>query len=161
MGTQQYVTFIINDHLFGINVLLVREINPSTDITPVDLAPDFIRGLLNLRGQIVTVIDPAVRLGMGEREITERSRCIVLKTEGELQKRENSATLADETVTDHVGLLVDVIGDMVSADENDIEPPPANIGDVDGKFIRGVFKMEGVLMVVLKTRDILSSEIKV
>jgi purine-binding chemotaxis protein CheW len=158
MALQQYVTFYINEHLFGINVLLVREINPNTEITRVDLAPEFVRGIMNLRGQIVTVIDPAVRLGMEEREITERSRCIVLKTSAELLERENCETLADETVADHVGLLVDAIGDMVSADENEIEPPPANIGNVDAKFISGIFKMEGKLMIVMKTKDVLTTQ---
>lgn len=156
MPANQYATFSISDHLFGINVLLVREINPNTDITPVDLAPDFVRGLMNLRGQIVTVIDPAVRLGMGERKITERSRCIVLKTSAELQERESDAALVQESVTDHVGILVDAIGDMVSADEHEIEPPPANIGEVDGKYMHGVLKMEHKLMIALRTKEILS-----
>jgi len=157
MPVQQYATFLINDHLFGINVLLVREINPNTDFTPVDLAPDFVRGLMNLRGQVVTVIDPAVRLGIGAREITARSRCIVLKTAVEIQERENGAALAQDTVADHVGLLVDDIGDMVTAEDKDIEPPPANIGELDGKFMRGVLKMDGKLMIAIKTGTILQN----
>jgi purine-binding chemotaxis protein CheW len=93
---------------------------------------------------------------MGLRDITPSSRCVVLKTTADLQERENSLAFLQETVADHVGLLVDAIGDMVSADENEIEPPPANIGNVDSKFIRGVIKMEGKLMIVLKTGEILS-----
>jgi purine-binding chemotaxis protein CheW len=155
MPEQQYATFIIDEHLFGINVLLVREINPHTNITPVDLAPEFVRGLMNLRGQIVTIIDPALRLGIGKRAITPRSRCVVLKTAREIEEREDAAGLIADAVNDNVGLLVDAIGDMVSADTRSIEPPPANIGDIDGRYMSGVFKLDGRLMIVLKTGEVL------
>lgn len=155
MPVKQFATFIIDEHLFGINVLLVREINPHTNITPVDLAPEFVRGLMNLRGQIVTIIDPAVCLGIGKRDITPRSRCIVLKTAKEIEEREDAAGLIADAVNDNVGLLVDVIGDMVSADTRNIELPPANIGDIDGKFMDGVYKLDGRLMIVLKTGEVL------
>jgi purine-binding chemotaxis protein CheW len=115
---------------------------------------------MNLRGQIVTVIDPSVRLGMGLRDITQDSRCVVLKTAAELQERESSQAFAQETVADHVGFLVDAIGDMVTADEKEIEPPPANIGAMDGKFMKGVVKMEGKIMVILKNNELLSINVR-
>ncbi len=155
MPQNQFATFFIDEHLFGVNVLLVREINPHVDFTPVDLAPDFVRGLMNLRGQIVTIIDPAVRFGIGQRPITPRSRCLVLKTAREVEEREDGAQLMLETVSDSVGFLVDSIGDMVAADARDLEPPPANIGEIDGKFIAGVHKLEEKLMIVLKTGEVL------
>jgi purine-binding chemotaxis protein CheW len=155
MATRQYVTFTLGEHLFGIDVLLVREINPTTDFTPVDLAPEFVRGLMNLRGQIVTIIDPGVRLGMGRGEITPRSRCVVLKTSNEVEEIEGSGGLAAETVADSVGLLVDSIGDMVPTATKNIEPPPANIGEIDGKYIAGVVKLDLKLMLALKTREVL------
>ena len=155
MPTQQFATFTVNEHLFGINVLLVREVNPNTDFTPVDLAPEYVRGLMNLRGQIVTVIDPGARMGMGKREITHRSRCVVLKTSHEVEEREEGGLLAAETVGDNVGLLVDSIGDMIATDAKDIEPPPANIGEIDGKYVSGVVKLEKKLMLALNTREVL------
>ena len=155
MAALQYATFTIDGHFFGINVLVVREINPHTEFTPVDRSPDYVRGLMNLRGQIVTVIDPAVRFGMGPREITPASRCIVLKTIREVEDRADGEQLIAETVADSVGLLVDDIGDMVSAEIKEIEPPPANIGEIDGRFMKGVVKLEGKLMIVLKTGEVL------
>jgi purine-binding chemotaxis protein CheW len=155
MAMQQLATFTIGEHLFGINVLLIREINPNTSFTPVDLAPEYIRGLMNLRGQIVTIIDPAVRLGMPQREITSASCCLVLKTTREVEDREDGSQLAGETVNDIVGLLVDSISDMVSANTREIESPPANIGDIDGRFMSGILKMENRLLIILKTSEVL------
>ena len=155
MATRQLATFTIGEHLFGINVLLIREINPNTEFTPVDLAPDYIRGLLNLRGQIVTIIDPAVRLGMPRREITPHSCCLVLKTAREVEDREDSADLVPDTVIDMVGLLVDSISDMVTADTREIEPPPANIGEIDGRFMSGILKLDERLLIILKTGEVL------
>jgi purine-binding chemotaxis protein CheW len=155
MPLKQFATFTIDEYLFGMNVLLVREVNPHTNFTPVDLAPEYVRGLMNLRGQIVTIIDPAVSLGIGRRDITPRSRCVVLKTAREIEEREDAASLAGETVNDSVGLLVDTIGDMVSADTRNIEPPPANIGDIDGKYMAGVYKLDSQLMIVLRTGEVL------
>jgi purine-binding chemotaxis protein CheW len=155
MAQLQLATFNIGEHIFGINVLLIREINPNTVFTPVDLSPDYIRGLLNLRGQIITIIDPAVRLGMQQRDITPDSCCLVLKTTREVEDREDAELLAPDTVNDMVGLLVDSISDMVTANTRDIEQPPANIGDIDGRFIAGILKMDGRLLLVLKTIEIL------
>lgn len=155
MATQQLATFVIGEHLFGINVLLVREINPNNSFTPVDLAPEYIRGLMNLRGQIITIIDPAVRLGMQQRKITPTSCCLVLKTTREVEDREDATKLLGKTVNDMVGLLVDSIGDMVTADTREIEPPPANIGEIDGKFMSGVLKMKDRLLIILKNSEVL------
>jgi chemotaxis signal transduction protein len=68
----------------GINILFLREINRHIDLTPVDLAPSYVCGLMNLRGQIVTVIDLGVRLGLPPRKITAETGCIVLKSFKEL-----------------------------------------------------------------------------
>jgi purine-binding chemotaxis protein CheW len=160
MASQQLATFTIGEHLFGINVLLVREINPNTSFTPVDLAPEYIRGLMNLRGQIITIIDPAVRLGMPQREITPESCCLVLKTTREVEDREDATELIAETVNDMVGLLVDSISDMVTADTREIELPPANIGEIDGRFMSGILKMEGRLLIILKNSEVLKEGIQ-
>ena len=159
MASQQLATFTIGEHLFGINVLLVREINPNTSFTPIDLAPEYIRGLMNLRGQIITIIDPAVRLGMPQREITQKSCCLILKTTREVEDREDSSELVTESVNDMVGLLVDSISDMVTADTREIEQPPANIGEIDGRFMSGILKMEGRLLIILKNSEVLKESV--
>ena len=147
---KQFATFRLDEQLFGIEVLFVREINQQMDITPVQQAPDHVRGLINLRGQIITIFDLGVRLGLKPREITGNSHSVILKTEEELgpiRQREGREDLRSSS--DPVGLLVDTIGDVVEEDETEIEPPPANVGDVDGKFLSGVVKLEKDLLVLL------------
>ena len=78
--TKQFVTFRIDGDLLGLDVLRVREINRILDITPVASAPDYVRGLVNLRGQTVTVFDLGIRLGLTPRFITEESHNVVLET---------------------------------------------------------------------------------
>ena len=92
---------------------------------------------------------------MKRREITSRSRCIVLKTTREVEELEEGKGLAGDTVNECVGLLVDSIGDMVTASAQEIEPPPANIGDIDGQLMAGVLKLEERLMILLKTSKLL------
>lgn len=151
----KYVSFGISDYFLGINVVLVREITPQVNFTRIPRAPDFVCGLMNLRGQIVTIIEPGIRLGIPPREISPKSRCIILKTLQEIEEKTNGINLTNETVNEPVGLLVDYIGEMVGTKEEDIESPPANIGEIDRKFMKGVLKLEDKLMIVLNTTEIL------
>ena len=136
MNTKQFVTFTIDDDLLGIDVLMVREINRVLDITPVPKAPGYVRGLVNLRGQTVTVFDLGIRLGLPLRKISEESHNVVLKN-------------------DPVGLLVDSIGNIVRCNELEVEPPPANVSNIEGRFIEGVVKLNHELLVILNTEKIL------
>jgi purine-binding chemotaxis protein CheW len=153
----QYATFVIDANLFGINVLLVREINRNLDITHVDDAPPYVAGLLNLRGQIVTVLDMSVKIGLQKRTIGDASRCIVLKTNAELENHRAQGFDLCHTANDIVGLLADDIGDMVTVHDQDIEQPPANLGGVDGRFLSGVVKLENDLMATVKIDEILDA----
>lgn len=135
MTTRQFVTFRIDGHLLGVDVLHVREINRALDITPVQLAPAYVRGLVNLRGQAVTVLDLGVRLGLGRRVVTPESHNIVLKR-------------------DEVGLLVDAIGDVVQADGAEVGPPPANLEGIAVEFVEGIVKLPDGLLLVLAVEPI-------
>ena len=135
LGKIQFVSFRINDHLMGIDILKVREVNLLLDITPVPHSRDYIRGLINLRGQTVTVFDLGVKLGMASHQITDTTHNIILKG-------------------DDVGLLVDSIGDVIEASK--IEPPPANI-DLSGlNYVAGVVPLEQELMIVLVPERLLN-----
>jgi len=134
--TAQFVTFRIDDYLLGIDVLTVREINRVLDITPVQHAPEYVRGLANLRGQTITVIDLGTRLGLGPRKIGEESHNIVLKL-------------------DAVGLLVDSVGDVVEIRVHDIEPPPANVGGIQKQFVGAVAQLQEELLAILSAEKIL------
>ncbi len=136
MNLKQFVTFRINRDLLGIDVLMVREINRILDVTIVPHAPPYVRGLINLRGQTITVFDLGVRLGLGPRAVTPESHNVILKY-------------------DLVGLLVDSIGDVVQCLEEQIEAPPANMGNIEGRFIEGVVKLNDELLVALSAGKIL------
>jgi len=112
---------------------------------------------LNLRGQIITVIDLGIRLGLEKREISGTTRCIVLKTAQELANRHVAADIVKNAPSDLVGLLVDSVGDMVAVSESEIAPPPANLGQVSEKFLTGVVKLEHGLVGLLDVGRILQA----
>lgn len=157
MAENQYSTFFIGKDLFGINILLVREINRNLTLTPVELAPPFVSGLLNLRGQIVTVIDLRIKLELSKSVITPQSRVIVLKTAQDLAARHTDSKLQSAAQTDLLGLLVDGVSDMVSAEDKAIDPVPANTGNAAEKFMTGVIKLEKSLVGLLDIGKILKS----
>jgi purine-binding chemotaxis protein CheW len=153
--TTSFITIKIDQYLFGIDVSLVREVNRYIDITNVALSPEFVAGLLNLRGQIITILDPGIRLNLGIRTITNSTRCVVLKTKAELKRTQGAVSL-NETV----GLVVDAIGDIIKIDENEIEPLPSNIADLDSEFLSGVVKLDKELLLILKLDTILKIDYK-
>lgn len=153
---RQFATFFLGNSLFAIDVLLVREINRNLDITEVDPSPDFVMGLMNLRGQIVSVISLGVRLGIKKHSMDKDTCCIVLKTTQELERIINEGLVSETTSPDIVGLIVDKIGDMITIDDTQIEAPPANIYGIDGKYLAGVIKLDKSLVATLKLESILT-----
>lgn len=153
--SKSFISVTINQYTFGIDVSLVREVNHYIDISPVALAPDFTIGLMNLRGQIITIIDPGVRLGCGRRDLSQQSRCVVLKAASELQRAKNSISL-----NEIIGLLVDSVGDIVIVDEDAIERLPPNLADIDNEYISGVVKLEEHLLLILTIDALLKNDNK-
>ena len=152
----QYSTFRLGDRMFGLDIVLIREINRILDITPVPHAKPFIRGLINLRGQIVTILDLGVRLGLARQELAETSHNIILKTNAELAGMRAADGSQPRTATDLVGFLVDAIGDVVEADAGTIEPPSANVSETEGGFLSGVIKTDVGLLVLLDIPEVLN-----
>ncbi|HEX2957568.1 MAG TPA: chemotaxis protein CheW [Chitinispirillaceae bacterium] len=145
---RSFISIKIGEYLFGIDLKYVREVNHFLDITPVALAPDFVAGLMNLRGQIVTVIDPGIKLHMAKRNVSSTSRCVILKTATE------DATIS---LKDILGILVDSIGDILTVDSSEIEPSPPNIGEIDEQLISGIVKLENELLIILKMETVLQA----
>ncbi len=137
----ELTTFFVGDALCGLDILQVQEINKLLQMTKVPQAPDYVLGILNLRGQIVTIIDLAKKLGSGETEITRDARNIIV----------NSSD-------GPVGLLVKKISDVVQADKSLREPAPANMQDIQGEYFTGVHKIEGNLIGILNIEKVLSIE---
>lgn len=155
-STRSFVSFSVGEQLFGIDILLVREINRQLDISIVPQAPSYVRGLINLRGQIVTVVDLSYRLGRTEHPLSPLSHNIIIKNEAELSLLRSQQEFSDlNTTHDSVGLLVDSIGEVVRAEEDTIEPAPANMGLPDGQFVTGVIQLENRLMAILNIAKVL------
>jgi purine-binding chemotaxis protein CheW len=153
---RQFATFKLDENLYGIDVLLVREINRNIEITPVHPAPEHITGLINLRGQIVTVINLKKRLKMPSTEMNGKPACIILKTMKELERQRSEGLVSIKTAKDICGLLVDSIGDMVSINENDVKKAPSNVHGIDSEYVEGVVMMDNNLMVPLNIEKIVS-----
>jgi purine-binding chemotaxis protein CheW len=149
MAQQQFVTFWIDQYLFGVNILNVREINAHTDATPVPLAQEAIRGLINLRGQIFTLLDLRFLLGLGHLNLTPDTQNIILKTN-------TDATGSGDNASDRVGFMVDKIGDIISVDEEELEAPPANMGDVDGYYLSRVIKLPNTVASIINIDHMLT-----
>ncbi len=160
MRDEQYVSFRIDGHLFGINILTVREIIRNVDFTPVERAPESVRGLLNLRGQIITVLDLGPALGLPLRQIGPESRCVIIKTEEEVAALIDEGLLTEEMYGEAVGLIVDGISDVVQVGEDDLEIPPANANGIDADHLQGVVKLESNLLLVLTLKTLIEEGMK-
>ncbi len=137
----ELATFFVGDALCGMDILKVQEINKLMEMTKVPQAPDYMVGILNLRGQIVTIIDLGQKLGLGKTELGYDPRNIIVNAPGE-----------------HIGLLVKRISDVVMADPDLIEPAPANMGGIQGNFFTGVYKTENTLIGILNVDEVLRTE---
>ncbi len=134
----EFSTFYVGGVLYGINILHIQEINKNFEITRVPQSHDYIKGILNLRGRIVTIVDLGKKLGLAPVTKGKDNRNIIVNSEDE-----------------HIGLLVDSISDVVMANETDIEPAPSNIGGIRGKYFQGVLKVEKQLIGILNIDEVL------
>ena len=130
--------FQIGDMLCGLDTRYVQEINHNFEITPVHRAPDYVRGIINLRGEIVTVIDLHQKFGMPSSEAHDDIQVVFVRYQEEC-----------------IALLVDNICDVVIADSIDISAPPANVDGISGAFISGIYHMEKDLVIVLDLDELL------
>lgn len=137
-GSVELATFYVGEALCGMDILKIQEINKLMEMTIVPQAPNYVMGILNLRGQIVTIIDLGKRLGLSSITIDDFSRNIIVNSQHE-----------------HIGLLVSKIGDVIAADWDKVESPPANIGGIQGAFFKGVFKTENHLIGILDSEKVL------
>ena len=134
----ELATFYIGDALCGMDILKVQEINKLMEMTKVPQAPDYVTGILNLRGQIVTIVDLGKKLGLGETNLEDDPRNIIVNAPSE-----------------HIGLLVRKISDVVMADPDRIESAPANMSGIQGVFFTGVYKTEDKLIGILNVEEVL------
>ncbi|HAT41357.1 MAG TPA: chemotaxis protein CheW [Rheinheimera sp.] len=137
----QWVTFKLQEETYGINVMQVQEVLRYTDIAPVPGAPMYVLGIINLRGNVVTVIDTRARFGLPPSDVTENSRIVIIE--------------ADKQV---IGILVDSVAEVVYLRASEIDTAP-NVGtDESAKFIQGVSNRDGELLILVDLNKLLTDE---
>lgn len=137
----QWVTFRLDDETYGINVMQVQEVLRYSEIAPVPGAPSYVLGIINLRGNVVTVIDTRQRFGLDSAEITDNTRIVIIE--------------ADKQV---VGILVDSVAEVVYLRQSEIETAP-NVGnDESAKFIQGVCNKNGELLILVELDKMMTEE---
>ncbi len=142
---QQYLTFMLGDEMFAIGILCIREIIEYGHLTEVPMTPPFIRGVINLRGAVVPVLDLARRLGREARENTKRT-CIVI------------VEIDSPRGTHEMGVVVDTVSEVLEIPPQDIEPPPEFGGYIRTDFICGMAKVNGEFIVLLQLASVISLE---
>lgn len=137
----QWVTYRLGEEIYGINVMQVQEVLRYTEIAPVPGAPDYVMGIINLRGNVVTVIDTRARFGLPPSEISDSSRIVIIES--------------DEHV---VGILVDSVAEVVYLRASEIDSAP-NVGaEESAKFIQGVSNRDDELLILVDLNKLLNDE---
>ena len=133
----KHLTFILGHECYGVPVLKVREIIRLCDITPVPQMPDYIKGVLNLRGKIIPVADLRLKFKLGHIENTKLTCIVVVQV-----------ILADNSATP-IGLIVDAVEEVVNLNDSDIEPAPDFGTVLDTDYILGMAKVKGTVKTLL------------
>ena len=137
----QWVTFKLDSETYGINVMQVQEVLRYTEIAPVPGAPMYVLGIINLRGNVVTVIDTRSRFGLAASEVTDNTRIVIIEAEKQV-----------------IGILVDSVAEVVYLRASEIDDAP-NVGnDESAKFIQGVSNREGELLILVDLNKLLSDD---
>jgi purine-binding chemotaxis protein CheW len=153
----QFVSFIVEDSLYGLDIRVVKEINPNVSISAVPHTPPHLRGLVNIRGQVVLVIDIAVVLGRDPRPITSDSHIVILKTASELKRAD--AMLSGEEIARFgdkpTAFLVDRIRDVVTVQATHVEATPPHLGEANARLFDGVIRLGEEVQVLLDAKELL------
>lgn len=140
---EQYLTFTLGEEMFAIGILAIREIIEYGHLTEVPMTPPFIRGVINLRGAVVPVIDLAVRFGRETGALTKRTCIVIIETESASQHQQ-------------MGIVIDSVSEVLEIPDADIEPAPEFGGQLRTDFISGMGKVGGKFVVLLDMNKVLS-----
>jgi purine-binding chemotaxis protein CheW len=143
----KYLTFRLQNEFYGIQVLKIREIIRLQPITPVPQMPSYLKGVLNLRGKIIPVIDLRLKLAMGEGEDTEHNCVIVVKID--LPNKPSS----------QMGLIVDGVEEVTNISADEIEPPPDFGTTLDTAFIHGMAKVKGAVKTLINIDRVVADDL--
>lgn len=137
----QLVTFSIGEEEFGVNILKVQEINRTMEITKVPRAPEFVEGVINLRGKVIPIIDLRRRFGLMSKPEDKDTRIIVIEINNII-----------------VGFVVDAVSEVLRIPASTVEPPPPVVAGVESDYISGVGKLKDRLLIMLDLDRLLSTE---
>ncbi len=135
----QLVTFRLGKEEFSLDILSVQEIIRHMELTRVPKTPDFVDGVINLRGKVIPVLDLRKRFGLGSDEMTNETRIIVV-----------------EVASKTVGLKVDAVSEVLRLPADRVEAPPEMVTGVESEYIKGVGKLDGRLLILLDVEKVLS-----
>jgi purine-binding chemotaxis protein CheW len=141
----KFLTFLMANEKYGLEILKVREIMGMMDVTSIPTTPAFIRGVINLRGKVIPVVDLRLKFGIEAKEDTQRTCIIVV----------HLTHTAQEMI---VGIIVDEVSEVLDIDQNQIEPPPSFGANIRTDFILGMGKVDQKVMTLLDIDRVLTEQ---
>jgi purine-binding chemotaxis protein CheW len=143
-NVQQFLTFVLSDEVYGVGILHIREIIEYDNLTVVPLMPDFISGVINLRGNVVPVVNLARRFEHQPKEIGKRTSIVII----DIKDNEGESV--------EVGIVVDVVNEVIELADSDIAAAPTFGAKIRADFIQGMGKIDDKLMILLDVNHVLS-----
>lgn len=145
-GAGQYLTFGLGGEIYALGILNIKEIISYGDLTEVPMMPVFVRGVINLRGSVVPVIDLMARFGKGCTQIAKRTGIVIVETGDD----------SGEDGRQDIGIIVDTVNEVVDIGGQEIEPPPSFGTGIRPDFISGMAKRDGHFVILLNVNRVLS-----
>lgn len=142
----QYLTFTLGGELYALGILSSKEIIDYGNLTEVPMMPVFVRGVINLRGSVVPVVDLLARFGKGSTPVAKRTGIVIVETDSE----------TEDGVSQDLGIIVDAVNEVVEIGQQDIEPPPSFGAGIRPDFINGMAKRNGRFVILLNVSKVLS-----
>lgn len=142
-AVMQVTTFYVGNALLGVDIGVVQEINRNMMLTRVPDASPSVRGVMNLRGEVVTVLDLRILLGLPQTTGSNASRNLIIKRDGEL-----------------IGIWVDRVADILSINMQDVSPAPSNLDGIQAKFVKGVYQLPDSLVMLLDHRELINASLQ-
>jgi len=144
-SARQYLTFVLGGEVFALGILAIKEIIEYAPLTAVPMMPAYVRGVINLRGAVVPVLDLAVRFGRPSSPVSKRTCIVIIEIEGGAERQV-------------AGVVVDAVNAVLDIPAGDIEPPPAFGAQIRTDFIEGMGKVNGRFVVLLDVNHVLAVE---
>ena len=141
---QQYLTFLLSGEMFAIAILNIKEIIEYGNLTEVPMMPNFIRGVINLRGSVVPVVDLSARFGRNRTAVSRRTCIVIIEVLGSDEARQD------------IGVMVDSVSEVLEIPRSEIEPPPAFGARIRVDFMHGMGKVAGKFVIILDANKVLS-----